>query len=75
MVQRYGDFVLYDPPLKASTLLLWIGPFVLLAAAGATILAILRRRRDAAEPLPLGPEDKRVVEQVLGDDRPGGAAQ
>ena len=75
MVQRYGDFVLYDPPFKLSTWLLWLGPFVLLAAAGAAILVILRRRRDAAEPLPLGPEDKRVVAQVLGGERPGDAKQ
>src|SRR5258706_7076450 len=32
MVARYGDFVLYRPPLKASTIALWAGPFVLLAA-------------------------------------------
>jgi cytochrome c-type biogenesis protein CcmH len=31
MVQRYGDFVLYRPPFKATTVLLWIGPFLLLA--------------------------------------------
>ena len=45
MVQRYGDFVLYDPPLKASTLLLWVGPFVLLAVALALLAAVVRRRR------------------------------
>jgi cytochrome c-type biogenesis protein CcmH len=32
MVQRYGDFVLYEPPLNASTALLWFGPMLLLAA-------------------------------------------
>lgn len=32
MVQRYGDFVLYEPPLNASTALLWFGPLLLLAA-------------------------------------------
>ena len=30
MVSRYGDYVLYDPPFKATTVLLWVGPFVLL---------------------------------------------
>ena len=45
MVARYGDFVLYRPPLKGGTLMLWAGPFVL-AAFGLTVLAIhLRRRR------------------------------
>ena len=68
MVQRYGDFVLYDPPLKASTLLLWFGPFALLAAAGALLIVILRRRRAAAEEPGLGTEDRRLVERVLGQD-------
>ena len=48
MVARYGDFVLYRPPLKASTLALWIGPFLLL---GLGIFLLLRRlvRRRAPE--------------------------
>jgi len=47
MVERYGDFVLYRPPLKASTLLLWVGPFVLLALGALTLVLNLRRRRAA----------------------------
>jgi cytochrome c-type biogenesis protein CcmH len=42
MVQRYGDFVLYRPPLKATTLLLWGGPFLLLALG---FLLLVRRIR------------------------------
>ena len=45
MVARYGDFVLYRPPLKASTLALWIGPFVLLALGAFLLLRRLVRRR------------------------------
>ena len=71
LVQRYGDFVLYEPPFKASTALLWAGPFVLLAAALAALIAILRRRRRAPEEAALGPEDRRLVERILGPgDRP-----
>lgn len=52
MVQRYGDFVLYRPPLKASTWLLWGGPFLLLAAALLGLGLVIRRRRaQAAAPL------------------------
>ena len=47
MTERYGDFVLYRPPVKASTWVLWVGPFVLLAAAVAGLFAYLRRRRVA----------------------------
>ena len=49
MVARYGDFVLYRPPLKASTMLLWAGPF-LFVALGAFVLVRFVRRRRAAEP-------------------------
>ena len=68
MVQRYGDFVLYEPPFKASTVLLWLGPFVLLAAAAATLVAILRRRRNAPEEPALGREEQRLVDRVLERD-------
>ena len=44
LVARYGDFVLYRPPVKNTTWLLWFGPFVLLAAGGVIWWLILRRR-------------------------------
>ena len=52
LVARYGDFVLYDPPLKRTTWLLWIGPFALLAGGAALWWTILRRREDAAKAMP-----------------------
>jgi len=45
MVARYGDFVLYRPPLKASTIALWIGPFILLLAGAFLLIRQLARRR------------------------------
>lgn len=47
MVQRYGDFVLYRPPLKASTVLLWVGPFVLLLVGLGALALQIRQRRAA----------------------------
>ena len=44
LVDRYGDFVLYRPPLRSSTWLLWFGPFVLLAGAVITLLYLIRKR-------------------------------
>jgi cytochrome c-type biogenesis protein CcmH len=44
MTDRYGDFVLYRPPFKATTALLWIGPGLLLVGALAGFVAVLRRR-------------------------------
>ncbi|HET9046981.1 MAG TPA: cytochrome c-type biogenesis protein [Casimicrobiaceae bacterium] len=48
LVARYGDFVLYSPPVKTLTWLLWFGPLLLLIAGGGIWLAIVRRRRGAA---------------------------
>ncbi len=48
MVQRYGDFVLYRPPLKGTTVLLWLGPFALLLIAVAVLVVNVRRRRRAS---------------------------
>jgi cytochrome c-type biogenesis protein CcmH len=44
MTARYGDFVLYRPPLKATTALLWFGPAVLLLGGAAVLIGVLRRR-------------------------------
>ncbi len=51
MVARYGDFVLYRPPLKATTLALWFGPFVLLVAGAMLLWRRLARRRAPEPPL------------------------
>jgi cytochrome c-type biogenesis protein CcmH len=44
MTARYGDFVLYRPPLKSSTALLWFGPALLLVGGFTTLVIVLRRR-------------------------------
>jgi len=49
LVARYGDFVLYQPPLQSNTWLLWIGPFALLAGGAAIWFAIVRRRRRGSD--------------------------
>src|SRR5438093_6850946 len=51
LVERYGDFVRYRPPLKASTVLLWAGPFVFLVGGFYLLARILRRRRVPAPQL------------------------
>lgn len=48
LVSRYGDFVLYDPPVKKTTLLLWYGPFALLLIGSGVLVYQLRKRKDAA---------------------------
>ena len=49
LVARYGDFVLYRPPLKASTVLLWAGPFILLAFGLFLLFLRIKRRGRAPE--------------------------
>ncbi|MEN9903011.1 MAG: hypothetical protein RL651_1675 [Pseudomonadota bacterium] len=44
LVSRYGDYVLYDPPFKSTTLFLWVGPFILLAGGLIGLVVFLRRR-------------------------------
>jgi cytochrome c-type biogenesis protein CcmH len=52
LVARYGDFVLYKPPFKATTLLLWAGPFALLVVGLIVLgMSIRRRAREADRPL------------------------
>lgn len=58
MVARYGDFVLYKPPFKASTLALWIGPFVLLALGVWALLRQIARRRVPAPELSAAERDR-----------------
>jgi cytochrome c-type biogenesis protein CcmH len=44
MTARYGDFILYRPPVKATTLILWVGPAVMLIAGFLILILVLRRR-------------------------------
>ena len=50
MVARYGDFVLYRPPMKGATVLLWFGPILLVAIGFLVLIRRLRRRSAAMEP-------------------------
>jgi cytochrome c-type biogenesis protein CcmH len=65
LVARYGDFVRYRPPLKASTVLLWLGPFALLLIGGVGLFLQLRRRQTMAGDVPLTEEETRKVRELL----------
>ena len=66
MVSRYGDFVRYRPPLKASTWLLWFGPALLLIGAIAALLIYLHRRDRAIDETPLSTDEQLHAERLLG---------
>src|SRR6202521_6113106 len=64
MVARYGDFVLYRPPLKASTVLLWFGPFLLLGLGIVLVMKRIRTRR--AGQAELTEPDRARAPELLG---------
>jgi cytochrome c-type biogenesis protein CcmH len=66
LTDRYGDFVLYKPPMQANTLLLWIGPFVLALIGLAAAILYARRTRRQAAPAPV---DEEAVKRLLEEDR------
>lgn len=71
VVARYGDFVLYRPPFRASTVLLWLGPLIMIVLGASGIALYYRRRaRAAAETEPLSEEERRRLDALL-KDRPG----
>lgn len=72
MVARYGDFVLYRPPVKATTMLLWFGPpLLLLAGLWLFVRTVLRRRASAATPLSAAEQARaRTLLDSTTGDRP-----
>lgn len=68
MENRYGDFVRYMPSFKASTALLWIGPFLLMVGAVAILLFNLAKRRRAVdERSPLSEEEQKRISALLDE--------
>ncbi len=65
LVSRYGDFVLYRPPVKPTTWLLWAGPFGLMAVGVVALFAYLRRRSAALVPEELTDEERQRAQALL----------
>ena len=65
MVERYGDFVLYRPPVKPITWLLWIGPFIILLIGIAVLFTYLRRRNSAVTTIALSDDDNKRIDALL----------
>lgn len=69
LVARYGDFVLYEPPMKNSTLLLWLGPFALLLGGMGMLVFQLRNRRKTMAETTLSPEAQKRAAALLNDEK------
>ncbi len=67
LIERYGDFILYQPPLKKSTLVLWLGPFLLIAALLFALLRRIKRMQHATQP-ELTAEQKETARRILNSD-------
>ena len=66
LVARYGDFVLYSPPVKPSTYLLWFGPFILLLIAAFLMVRAVRHQKHLSEP-ELSAADQRQLKKILDE--------
>jgi cytochrome c-type biogenesis protein CcmH len=69
LVARYGDFVLYDPPMKSYTILLWFGPFALLLAGVGLLLFKVRQQRKSVPEIQLSDEAQKRAAALLNDDK------
>ena len=75
MVERYGDFVLYRPPVKPITWLLWIGPFVILMIGIAGLFVYLRRRNSNVTNVTLSADDNKRLDALLENEKKEGKAR
>lgn len=65
LTQRYGDFVLYKPPVKLTTYLLWFGPFVLLLMGIGVLYRYVKQRKELIHEKPLTADERRRAEELL----------
>jgi cytochrome c-type biogenesis protein CcmH len=65
MVGRYGDFVLYRPPVRTTTALLWFGPMLLVATGALIVVWQIRRRARLRADGALSPEEERRARELL----------
>lgn len=66
MVSRYGDFVMYRPPLKASTILLWFGPVLFFMVAGIVVVTFMRKQK-TSDDLDISDQQKQKAHSLLDD--------
>ena len=68
LTERYGKFILYNPPVDPTTYLLWFGPFVFLVGGLAFLFRYLKQRRELITERPLSADERRRAETLLKSD-------
>jgi cytochrome c-type biogenesis protein CcmH len=71
LVDRYGDFILYNPPVKSTTVMLWFGPAILFVIALGALIVHLKRRRVQIEDISLSQEQLEAAEALLDEEKKG----
>lgn len=74
LVERFGDWVLLDPPFKMTTLFLWLGPALIFLLGAFAMLVFLRSRNrevDGEKPIKLSAEEEAKINELLNSDGPG----
>jgi cytochrome c-type biogenesis protein CcmH len=66
LTDRYGDFILYRPPVRPVTYLLWFGPFILMIGGLVFLFRHLKARRELISDVPLSDDERRRAEELLG---------
>ena len=74
LTQRYGKFILYNPPIDPTTYLLWFGPFVLLLAGLFVLFRYVKQRRDLIVEQPLSADERQRAETLLRAEEEKGTA-
>lgn len=69
LVDRYGDFVLYNPPMKPTTIFLWFGPILLFIIGFGSLIFYLRRRREQIEEVSLSEAQLKKAEALLNENK------
>ena len=69
LTERYGKFILYNPPIDPTTYLLWFGPFVLLLAGLFVLFRYLKQRRELITDQPLSGDERQRAETLLNTDQ------
>jgi len=68
MTSRYGDWVLLKPPFRGKSLLVWIGPLLILLMGAYLVMMTLRRQKKKAAPEPLNEEESARLKKIMGDE-------